>query len=151
MNILHINSSVRAAASHSKHLTQTLVDHLLAAHPDAQVAVRDLGHQPHPALDETALQAVFTPADQRTPEQQARVALDDALIAEIQSADTIVIGAPMYNFGISAQLKNWVDAISRAGVTFRYGQHGPEGLLTGKKVFVVLTRGGMYKNTPNLT
>lgn len=151
MNILHINSSVRAAASHSKHLTQTLVDHLLAAHPDAQVAVRDLGHQPHPALDETALQAVFTPADQRTPEQQARVALDDALIAEIQSADTIVIGAPMYNFGISAQLKNWVDAISRAGVTFRYGQHGPEGLLTGKKVFVVLTRGGMYKNTPNDT
>ncbi|MFZ6848692.1 FMN-dependent NADH-azoreductase [Undibacterium sp. RuRC25W] len=149
MKILHINSSVRAAASHSKHITQTLVDALRTSHPDAQLTVRDLAQNPHPVLDETALQALFTPADQRTAEQQARVALDDALIAEIQSADTVVLGAPMYNFGISVQLKNWVDAISRAGVTFRYGQHGPEGLLTGKKVYVVLTRGGMYKNTAN--
>jgi FMN-dependent NADH-azoreductase len=102
-------------------------------------------------LDEAALQALFTPAEQRTPEQAARVALDDALIAEIQEADAVVLGVPMYNFGVSAQLKNWIDAISRAQVTFRYTATGPEGLLKGKKVFVALTRGGLYRNTPNDT
>jgi FMN-dependent NADH-azoreductase len=70
------------------------------------------------------------------------------LIAEIQAADVVVLGVPMYNFGVSAQLKNWIDAISRAGVTFRYTEKGPEGLLTGKRVYVALTRGGRYRNTP---
>jgi FMN-dependent NADH-azoreductase len=84
-------------------------------------------------LDEAALQALFTPADQRSAEQAARVALDDALIAQVQAADVIVIGAPTYNFGITAQLKTWFDAIARAGVTFKYGPTGPVGLLTGKK------------------
>ena len=155
MNILQINSSIRAAGSHSKQLAQKIVERLITAsaeaHVVAQVVARDLAQTPHPVLDEVALQALFTPAEHRTNEQQARVALDDALIAEIQAADVVVIGAPMYNFSISVQLKNWVDAISRAGVTFRYGQNGPEGLLTGKKVVVALTRGGIYKNTPNDT
>ncbi|MFZ6691718.1 FMN-dependent NADH-azoreductase [Undibacterium sp. SXout20W] len=155
MNILQINSSIRAAGSHSKQLAQKIVERLIAASADAhvvaQVVARDLAQTPHPVLDEVALQALFTQAEHRTNEQQARVALDDALIAEIQAADVVVIGAPMYNFSISVQLKNWVDAISRAGVTFRYGQNGPEGLLTGKKVVVALTRGGIYKNTPNDT
>ncbi len=70
------------------------------------------------------------------------------MIAEIQAADIVVLGVPMYNFGVSAQLKNWIDAISRAGVTFRYSEKGPEGLLKGKKAFVALTRGGKYRNTP---
>ena len=78
----------------------------------------------------------------------ARVAQDDALIAEIQAADAVVIGVPMYNFGVPAQLKNWIDAISRAKVTFHYTDRGPEGLLKGKKVYVALTRGGQYRNTP---
>ncbi|BBB64534.1 FMN-dependent NADH-azoreductase [Undibacterium sp. YM2] len=151
MNILQINSSARAQASHSTQLANSLVEALLETSSGATVNVRDLGSNPHPILDETALQALFTPADQRTAEQQARVALDDALIAEIQAADVVVLGAPMYNFGISAQLKNWIDAISRAQVTFRYTANGPEGLLTGKKVYVVLTRGGLYRNTPNDT
>lgn len=151
MNILQINSSVRSANSHSNRLAAELSAHLLAQHPGATLQVRDLGATPHPVLDETALQALFTPADQRTEAQQARVAQDDALIAELQAADSVVIGAPMYNFGISAQLKNWIDAISRAGVTFRYTAQGPEGLLTGKKVYVVLSRGGLYRNTPNDT
>ena len=90
-------------------------------------------------------------AGQRTPEQAARVALDDALIADVQVADVIVIGVPMYNFGVSVQLKNWIDAISRAGVTFLYTAQGPEGLLKGKKVYVALTRGGKYRNTPSDT
>jgi FMN-dependent NADH-azoreductase len=95
-------------------------------------------------LDEAALGALFTPAAQRTAQQAARVALDDALIAQAQAADVIVLGAPMYNFGMSVQLKGWFDAIARAGVTFRYTETGPEGLLKNKKVFVATSRGGVY-------
>ncbi|AKJ28179.1 FMN-dependent NADH-azoreductase [Caldimonas brevitalea] len=151
MNILQINSSARAEGSHSTRLAQDIVARLQAAHPDTTLTVRDLSRQPHPALDEAALQALFTPPEQRSAAQQARVALDDTLIAEIQAADTVVIGVPMYNFGVSSQLKNWIDAISRARVTFRYTEAGPEGLLTGKKVYVALTRGGRYRDTPSDT
>jgi FMN-dependent NADH-azoreductase len=151
MNILQINSSARVAGSHSTNLAKQISARLLEQHANAQLVSRDLAVTPQPALDELALQALFTPTDKRTPEQAVRVALDDALIAEVQSADVLVIGAPMYNFGISSQLKNWIDAISRAQVTFRYTAAGPEGLLKGKKVYVVLTRGGLYRNTPNDT
>jgi FMN-dependent NADH-azoreductase len=151
MNILQINSSARRESSHSTGLAARLVARLRAAAPDAMLTVRDLNATPHPMLDEAALGALFTPADQRTAEQDARVALDDALIAEIQAADIVVLGVPMYNFGVPAPLKNWIDAISRAGVTFRYTEQGPEGLLRGKKVYVALTRGGRYRNTPGDT
>jgi len=151
MNILQINSSARVASSHSTNLANQVSARLREQHADANFSVRDLALTPQPSLDEVALQALFTPTAQRTPEQAARVALDDALIAEVQAADVLVIGAPMYNFGISSQLKNWRDAISRAQVTFRYTATGPEGLLKGKKVYVVLTRGGLYRNTPNDT
>lgn len=147
MNILQINSSARAAA-HSTALADGLVAGIRADRPDAKVVVRDVGRQAPPALDEAALQALFTPADQRTPEQSARVAQDDALIAEIQAADTIVLAVPMYNFGVPSGLKNWIDAIAKAGVTFRYTEKGPIGLLGGKKVYVALTRGGVYRGTP---
>lgn len=149
MKILQINSSARAENSHSTRLANALVERLIAAQPQATLSVRDLARTPHPMLDEAALQALFSPAPQRTPEQAARVALDDALIAELQAADVLVLGVPMYNFGVPAQLKNWIDAISRVQVTFRYTDKGPEGLLKGKKVYVALTRGGLYRNTPN--
>jgi len=148
MNILQINSSARTQGSHSSALADTLVERLRGERPDARLTVRDLGRTPHPALDETALQALFTPDEQRSPEQAARVALDDVLIAELQAADTVVLGVPMYNFGVPTQLKNWIDAVARARVTFRYTEKGAEGLLTGKKVYVLLTRGGQYRNTP---
>jgi FMN-dependent NADH-azoreductase len=148
MNILQINSSARREGSQSTLLANSLVGRLRAAYPGATLTVRDLATNPHPHLDEAALQALFTPAAAHTPAQAARVALDDALIAELQAADVVVVGAPMYNFGVSTQLKNWIDAISRAQVTFRYGANGPEGLLTGKTVYVALTRGGQYRNTP---
>lgn len=148
MNILQINSSARGGNSHSTRLAGEIVARLQSIEAGARLSVRDLGQTPHPALDEKALQALFTPAEQRTPEQAARVALDDALIAEIQAADAVVLGVPMYNFGVTAQLKNWIDAIARAGVTFQYTDKGPEGLLKGKKVYVALTRGGQYRNTP---
>jgi FMN-dependent NADH-azoreductase len=144
MNILQINSSLRAASSESNRVTGNIVAKLRAANPDATVTVRDLGANPHPVLDEATLGALFTPVEQRTPEQAARVALDDALIAEVQAADVVVIGAPMYNFGMPIQLKAWFDAIARAGVTFRYTESGPEGLLKNKQVFVATSRGGIY-------
>ena len=148
MNILQVNSSARREGSHSTRLATRLVERLREVDPEATLTVRDLAVVPHPVLDEAALEALFTPENQRTPEQAARVALDDALIAEIQAADVVVLGVPMYNFGVPAQLKNWIDAISRAQVTFRYTASGPEGLLKGKQVYVALTRGGRYRNTP---
>ncbi len=146
MNILQINSSARSNGSESTRMGDKLVAGLVAANPGATVVRRDLASDPHPVIDEATLGALFTPADKRSVEQAARVALDDALIAQVQAADVIVIGAPMYNFGITIQLKSWFDAIARAGVTFRYGANGPEGLLTGKKVYVNLARGGVHRN-----
>lgn len=148
MNILQINGSARVEGANSTRIADAIVARLLAADPAAELTLRDLARDPHPVLDEAALGALFTPADERSAEQAARVALDDALIAEVRAADAIVLGVPMYNFGVSAQLKNWIDAIARAGVTFRYTENGPEGLLKGKKVYVALARGGRYRDTP---
>jgi FMN-dependent NADH-azoreductase len=151
MNILQINSSARSNGSESTRLADAIVAKLQAANPGAALTRRDLAANPHPLIDEATLGALFTPAANRTPEQAARVALDDALIAQAQAADVIVIGAPMYNFGMTVQLKSWFDAIARAGVTFKYGETGPVGLLTNKKVFVTLARGGLHKDGPNDT
>jgi len=147
MNILQINASARLEGSQSSRLAGDVVERLRAGRPDATLVVRDLARTPHPELDEPTLQALFTAPEARTPAQAARVALDDALIEEIQAADVLVLGVPMYNFGVPAQLKNWIDAIARARVTFRYTERGPEGLLTGKKVVVALTRGSLLRDT----
>lgn len=144
MNILQITSSVRGTDSESTRVANLIVDKLVSGNPGAKVVRRDFGAQPHPLLDGAAVGALFTPAEQRSSEQSARVAMDDALIAEAQAADVIVIGAPMYNFGMPVQLKNWFDAIARSGVTFRYTETGPEGLLKNKKVYVATARGGIY-------
>ncbi|MBK6744866.1 MAG: NAD(P)H-dependent oxidoreductase [Hydrogenophilales bacterium] len=147
MNILQINASARREGAHSSRVADSIVARLRSLNPAATLTRRDLAVTPHPVLDEAALGALFTPAEQRTPEQRARVALDDALIAEFLAADTLVLGVPMYNFGIPAQLKHWIDAIARNGVTFRYTQQGPEGLVAGKTVYVALARGGRYRGT----
>lgn len=149
MNILQINGSARVDGSNSTRVADAITARLLARHPQASVTLRDLARDPHPVLDEAALGALFTPAEQRSPEQAARVALDDALIAQLKRADVIVLGVPMYNFGVSVQIKSWIDAIARAGQTFRYTANGPQGLVTGKKVYVGLARGGIYRDTPN--
>jgi len=149
MNILQINASARRDGANSTRLANQITARLQAANPGATLTLRDLAVTPHPLLDEAALGALFTPAPSRSEEQAARVALDDALIAEIQAHDTVVLGVPMYNFGVPVQLKSWIDAIARAGVTFRYTATGPEGLLTGKTVYVALARGGLYRDTPN--
>ena len=149
MKILQINASARREGANSTRVADGIVARLRATEPGAALTVRDLAVTPHPVLDEAALGALFTPAAQRTPEQAARVALDDALIAEVQAHDILVLGVPMYNFGVPVQLKSWIDAIARAGVTFRYTETGPVGLLTGKTVYVALARGGLYRDTVN--
>ncbi len=150
MNILQVLSSARQNG-HSSALADDFVQALVAGNAGATVTVRNLTTNPHPVLDEAALGALFTPADARSADQAARVALDDALIAEVQAADVLVLGVPMYNFAVPAQLKNWIDAIARARVTFEYTANGPVGLLKGKKVYVVLTRGGVHRDQPSDT
>lgn len=147
MNILQINSSARTQGGYSTRLADDIAARLRAAHPHATLTRRDLAQTPHLPLDQAALDALSTPAEARTAEQAARVALDDALIDEVQAADALVLGVPMYNFGISSQLKHWIDAIARAGVTFRYTEQGPEGLLKDKSVYVAFARGGRYRGT----
>lgn len=148
MKVLVINTSVRAQDANSTKLAGMVTAKIQSRYPNANIETLDLGANPHPVLDGEAVGAIFTPSEKRSAAQAARVALDDALIAKVQSVDTIVIGVPMYNFGIPVQLKSFFDAIARAGVTFRYTENGPEGLIKGKKVYIALARGGLYRDTP---
>src|SRR5439155_5937232 len=119
-----------------------------ANRPGAKVIVRDLGQEPVPHLSAARFGSFLAKADERTPEQQSVVDFSDALIDELHRADVIVLGLPMYNFGVPSALKAYFDHIARAGVTFRYSEKGPVGLLTGKKVYVFAARGGLYAGTP---
>lgn len=135
--VLRIDASARHSGSESRALTQRIIDRLAPA----TVINRDLAVA-MPAIDADWLAANWTPADERTDAQRQTLVLSDTLIEEIKSADTIVIGAPIYNFGIPATLKTWIDLIARAGITFKYSETGPQGLLTGKRAIVAITSGG---------
>jgi FMN-dependent NADH-azoreductase len=148
--LLQINTSARAAG-HANRLAHEFVDAWRARHPADRIVVRDLTTAPVPHLTETTLNAFFTPPEQRDEALQAAVRLSDELIAEIQGADVIVIGVPMYNFGIPSTLKAYFDHIARAGITFRYTANGPEGLLQGKRAIILAARGGIYSGTPKDT
>lgn len=147
--LLQINSSVFGDNGQSSQLNQQLVNEWLAKNPEGKVVKRDLTQDVIPHLDSTRVSAFFTPADKRSAEQQAIVDYSDALINEIQQADAIVIGAPMYNFSIPSQLKSYLDHLARAGVTFKYTEAGPVGLLDNKPVYIVTTRGGVHKDLPS--
>jgi FMN-dependent NADH-azoreductase len=145
--VLVLNSSASGAASVSRQLVEQAVADLRAQDPGLRVVTRDLGAAPIPHLtleSATALRG----ADPVNREQAAAQALSNELIAELKVADVIVIGAPMYNFGIPSTLKAWFDYVLRAGLTFRYTEAGPEGLVTGKRAIVVLSRGGLYSEGP---
>ncbi|HEV3106026.1 MAG TPA: NAD(P)H-dependent oxidoreductase [Trinickia sp.] len=146
--ILQLNSAARSQGANSTLLANEMTAKLQRANPGAKVVVRDLHSDPLPHIDESVLGAFFTPAEKRTPEQAAIAARSEALIAELKAADLVVIGTPMYNFGVSSQLKAYFDWIARVGLTFNYTANGPEGLVKGKKVFVVAARGGKYAGTP---
>jgi FMN-dependent NADH-azoreductase len=147
--ILQVNSAARSQGAQSTLLADELTAKLQQSNPGAKLVVRNLLGDALPHLDDATLGAFFTPADKRTAEQAAIHAKSEALIAELLAADIVVIAAPLYNFGISSQLKTYFDWIARSGITFRYGANGPEGLVTGKKVFVVSARGGKYAGTPH--
>ncbi len=146
--ILQINASLNSANGQSTKLANELVARLRTQHPEAGLIVRDLARDPVPHLDAERFAAFVTPKEQRTAAQQVLVAYSDRLIGELKRADVIVLGLPMYNFGVPSQLKAWIDHIARAGVTFRYTEKGPVGLLAGRKAFVLATRGGRYAGTP---
>ncbi|QPK65371.1 FMN-dependent NADH-azoreductase [Methylomonas sp. LL1] len=145
--LLQINSSIFSSGGNSSQLADAFVAQWQGHNPNARIKVRDLASDPLPHLDAQRVEAFFTLPEARTTEQQAYVEESDALIGEIQRADIIVMGLPMYNFGIPSTLKAYFDQISRAGVTFRYTENGPEGLLEDKKVYVFATRGGLYAGT----
>ena len=146
--LLQINTSLNSNQGQSSQLANRLVANWKAKHADGNVVVRDLAAQPVPHLDEARFGAFLTKPEDRTPEQQEVAAFSDALIDELKAADVVVLGLPLYNFGIPSTLKAWIDHIARAGSTFRYTDTGPVGLLTGKKVYVLATRGGKYAGTP---
>jgi len=145
--ILHLDSSARREGSVSRDASAAIVERLLSENPGAEVTYRDLAAG-EPFLNDTWVGATFTPVDDRTPAQRAALAHSDALVAELQSADIVVIGMPIYNFGVPAVLKAWIDQVARAGVTFRYTENGPKGLLTGKRAIVAFASGGVSQGAP---
>jgi FMN-dependent NADH-azoreductase len=146
MNILQIKSSLSGDLGQSSRLANEFVAALLERHPDAKLVVRDLVRNPVPHLDPARL-AAFGAKDNPSAEQRAVLAESDALIEELRQADVLVLGLPMYNFGVPSQLKAWYDHVARAGLTFRYTEKGPQGLLTGKKATIFAARGGEYATT----
>jgi len=146
--ILQIKSSIFSAGGQSGQLTDTFIKNMATRSPEAEVVVRDFAKDGVPHLDETRFMSFLTKPEERSSEQKAVVDYSDALIKELKEADVIVLGLPMYNLGLPSNLKAYFDHISRAGETFKYTETGPVGLLTGKKAYVVATRGGNYQGTP---
>lgn len=144
MKILQIKSSVFNGQGQSSRLATEFVTQLRDRNPGVQVRERDLVAEAIPHLDAARSAALFSKPGERSPEQEAVVAYSDTLIAELRDADVLVLGLPMYNFGIPSQLKAWFDHIARAGVTFKYTDKGAVGLVTGKKAYVFAARGGVY-------
>ena len=145
MKILHIESSLFGANGVSSQLASRLLERFAASNPT--IKTRRFAEQPIAHFDGQTLGAIMTPATDRSDEQQAIASAADNLIAEIQEANVLILGVPMYNFSVPSMLKSWFDHIARAGVTFRYTANGPEGLLKGKTAYLLMTRGGLYRGT----
>ena len=148
MTLLQINASIFSNHGQSTRLADEFVAAWRAGNPGAKVVVRNLAEDTVPHLDAERFGAFLAKAGERTSEQQAVVDYSDALIDELKRADVLVLGLPMYNFGVPSTLKAYIDHIARAGATFKYTDKGPVGLLTGKKAYVFATRGGLYAGTP---
>jgi FMN-dependent NADH-azoreductase len=146
--LLQINTSIFSTGGQSSQLADQFVAAWRQKYPDTQVIVRDLASDPVPHLTAERFQAFVQKPGERTPGGQAAVEYSDTLIAELKLADTIVLGLPMYNFGVPSALKAYFDHVARAGVTFSYTENGLVGLLPGKKAYVFATRGGLYAGTP---
>jgi len=129
-------------------LGNAVVEKIQAAYPGSTLHESDLVKKQFPHLEEAHITSFFTPAESRTPENKAAIKHSEEAIKEIQDADIIVIGAPLYNFGIHSALKAWIDHICRAGITFKYDENGPEGLIKGKKVYIAIAAGAVYSEGP---
>jgi FMN-dependent NADH-azoreductase len=147
-SLLQLNTSLYSSGGQSSRLAEEFVAAWRKANPGARVSVRDLAAEPVPHLTAERFGAFLAKPGDRTAEQRRVVDYSDRLIDELRSADVIVLGLPMYNFGVPSTLKAYFDHIARAGVTFRYTENGPAGLLTGKRVYIFAARGGLYAGTP---
>lgn len=145
--LLQIDSSLFSGHGQSSQLARTFAQRWLDLNA-GRVVTRDLAREEIPHLTAERFQAFLARPEERTPEQQAVAGYSQALIDELKAADVIVLGLPLYNFGVPSQLKAYFDHVARAGITFRYTANGAEGLLTGKKAYVFATRGGLYAGTP---
>lgn len=148
-NILVITASIFGQDGQSSQLVTRTLEQLEASHGDLKIKQRDLAAEPVPHLDADRFGAFLTNADNRDSQQQRVVDYSDSLIEEVKQADIIVIGVPMYNFGIPSVLKAYFDHIARAGISFRYTENGPVGLLEDRPVYILAARGGIYAGTPN--
>lgn len=144
-HLLVINSSPLTDNSNTRQLVDRFVTAAGAAHTELQITRRDLGRQAPPHIDEVLIGAYYTAPEARNVGQQQAINLSDQLVDELLAADTLVIGAPMHNFSITSGLKAWIDHVARVGRTFQYGANGPEGLVKGKKVYVLTASGGDYR------
>ncbi|MEJ2346267.1 MAG: NAD(P)H-dependent oxidoreductase [Gammaproteobacteria bacterium] len=142
LRLLRVDASARYGDSVSRRLLDRFEEQLRGHHGRVETTVRDVARG-LPFVDADWVAANFTAPDQRSETQRARLAQSDALVAELQAADVVVIGVPVYNFSIPASLKAWVDLVARAGLTFRYTSDGPEGLLKAKKAYLVVASGGV--------
>jgi FMN-dependent NADH-azoreductase len=146
--LLQINASINNSAGQSTRLANQFVAAFRTRWPTAEVIVREVASaEPVPHLDAERFGAFITKPEERSPVQRAVVAYSDRLIDELERADILVLGLPMYNFGVPSQLKAYFDHVARAGETFKYTADGPVGLLTGKKAYVFAARGGIYAGT----
>lgn len=148
MNILHITSSARGAASYSNRVAADVIAELQRREPGSTVTTRDLARDPLPHIDDDFVAATKSPAGPQTESQRRQLAQSDVLVDELLAADMVVIGTPMINFSIPSNLKTWIDYVARAGRTFSYSEKGPQGLVTGKQVILVAARGGVYAENP---
>lgn len=142
--LLAIQTSLFGPEGGSSRLVQQFVDNWMHQHPQGRAIVRDLGSKPVPHLDAATFHAFATPEDARTPDQQAAARFSESLIEELIEADVLVLGVPMYNLGVPSTLRAYFDQLGRAGITFRYSENGPVGLVGDKPTFVMVTRGGVY-------
>jgi FMN-dependent NADH-azoreductase len=146
--ILHLISSMQGNESYSIRLGHAVIEKIQDKYPDSTVEEVNLVDTEIPHLNPAVLRTFFIPGDQLTPEEKESIRFSDEAVKQLLSSDIIVIGAPLYNFTIHTALKAWIDHITRAGITFGYGENGPVGKITGKKVYVAMSSGGIFSEGP---
>lgn len=146
--ILHLMSSIQGKNANSIKLGHAIVDKIMDKYPGSTLEELNLVDTGIPHLNATVLRTFFMPGDQLNDEEKESIRLSNELVKQLMSADIIVIGAPLYNFTIHTSLKAWIDHVTRAGITFGYGENGPVGKVTGKKIYVAMSSGGIFSEGP---